>query len=497
MEKTETRKLCVIGETRSGAACVISLVLLALTIYGCDGTTLSMDRPERRAAPSPVDNRLSTVSLSATVDLDRMEAELNEAIPSVIDNFSGERGGCFRTRKLGISISIGCRWHGEVTKRGPLSVSGTGDILSFSLPAHAWVTGSNRSGPTVSETARADFTVGATVRPRFGGDWTFDPGVNMDLTWDRRPTLRLFGLIDVRVTGMVEDEVRELLDDVKAKFEAEMKALDVRGMAAEMWAVLQEPLRLSDAPDAWLDVRPETVSFSGVHVANGVLSVNLMLGGQLAAVVGDEAPVERNNVPLPELGNHSATAPGRVSLVLPVSIGYEVLEREVEAALGAGREWTPSGGSSALTVHDVEVYPSSPNVVVGVTFSAYQQNALFDTTATVYLWGKPVADSEDKVVRIDDLEFAVMADNSVVEAASQLFGEELVRRIGERLIFDFGFDYDRLVASVSSGLNRELGAGIHMEGNLDFVEIGHVLALGDHLRVGVVAGGELAVRYGT
>lgn len=483
---------------KSRTTFLISFVLLALIIYGCAKPTLSMDRPERRAELRPVNDSLSTVSLSVMVDIARMEAELNEAIPSVIAGFSGERGGCFRTRRLGIAISIGCRWRGEVTKRGPLSVSGAGDTVSFSLPAHAWVTGSNRSGPTISETARADFTVTATARPKLDESWTFDPGVNMDFTWDRRPTLRLFGFIDVTVTGHVEPRVRELLDEVAKQFDAEMKAVNVRAMAEEMWTLLQEPLRLSDGTDVWLDVRPETVSFSGVHVENGILSVNLNLQGRLAAVVGDESPARRTKVSLPELSTHSETTQPGVSLALPVTVGYEVLERELETALSVGRQWTPSGGDAMLTVHDVEVYPSSPNLVVGVAFTADVPNALFDTTARVYLWGTPIANGVDRELRVKDLDFVVMADNSIVEAASELFGEELIRRVGDELVFDFGADYDRLFATVNNGVNRELGDGIQMGGNVNFIEIEeNVLMLEDHLQVGVVSGGEVAVKYGT
>ena len=481
---------------RHGIALVAASVALALTVASCGGTGSVTEPVERRFALGPDTSRPSTILLASRVDLGRVEARLDAAVQPVIASFSGERDACFETGRFGISISIGCRWHGEVRKRGSLSMSGAGDVLRLSVPAHAWVTGSNRGGFTIEETATADFTVTAVARPALRADWSLDPGLSVDLTWDRRPTLELFGLVDVPVTALVEPKARELLGDLERRLEDEVRALGVRERAEHVWAVLQEPIRLSSDPDVWLRMEPEAVSFSGVDVEGGSLTASLAVEGRLAAVVGEDPPVVNGNRDLPPLGSHATEGPGAFSLVLPTTVRYEVLERELEAALRVGEEWIPNVASGvAVTVEEVDVYPSSPSLAVGLHFTADLREETLDTSGVVYLSGRPVVDSEERVVRVESLDFAAATDNRLVNLAGQIFGEGLGARIQDRLTFDFGADYERLLAAVNEGLNRDLGGGVHIAGDLDFVRVEEVLMLEEHLYVGVTAAGDMEIGY--
>ena len=482
-------------QTTSLLSPFLALIPLAL---GCGGPPVITEQPQRQfEVLSPDANRTSSISLTAAVDLRQVQQEFDAAVPNIITSFSGERGGCFEERVFGVRISIGCRWNGEVTKRGPVSLSGANDALHLSIPAHAWVTGRNRSGPTVRQTVRADFTVTATARPVLDSEWNLDPGLGLDLRWDQRPTLNLFNLIPISVTGLVEPEVRDLLSAIEAELEDNVARLAVRTRAEEMWLAVQEPIRLSNVPEIWLTVIPQAVSFSGIQTQDNVLNLTMAMESRLTTTLGDEPADFTRDRTLPQLGRHSVEDSGSFSIALPVFIGYETLMREIETLLRLGEEWMPVQDSGILlTVNSVDVYPSSPDIVVELQFGANLPNRLFGTTGIVYLRGRPVVDNENKVVHIEDFDFTAATDSRILNLVNRIFSSSLKANVQDRLTFEFGTDYDALVAKANQGLNRDLGGGVLLGGELGFVEVGEVLMTEQYLYLGVVVEGDVGISYG-
>ena len=141
------------------------------------------------------------------------------------------------------------------------------------------------------------------------------------------------------------------------------------------------------------------------------------------------------------------------------------------------------------------MYPSSPNLAVGLRFAADLRDGMLDTRGVVHLSGQPVVDSESRVVRVENLDFAAATDSRLVNLAAQVFGEGLRAEMQDRLTFDFGADYERLVAAVNEGLNQDLGSGVHIAGDLDFVRVEEVLMLEEYLYVGVTAAGDVEIGY--
>lgn len=474
---------------------IVSILPLVWSWYSM--APLTTRRPPTVFAPQPSDvSSPSNIGLAARVNLRQAEAALDAAIPPVMADFSGERGGCIKEKVLGIKISIGCRWNGQVTKRGPLSLSGAGDALHLSIPAHAWVTGRNRSGPTVRQTVTADFTVTATARPKVDSNWNLDSNFDIGLRWDKKPTLRLFNLIEISVTSLVEPKVKEQLNAIESQLSEEVARLQLREKADKMWKLAHKPIHVSEEPNIWLRIAPQAVSFSGIHVRDDVLTLSLAMRSESATVLG-EAPVVQSVSPLPPLGTHPVDKPGEFSLRLPVIVQYDVLRRAVETTLRAGEQWMPIDDSGVLlTVKQVEVYPSEPHLVVGLDFTADVPGEIFDTRGVVYFLGKLDIDNDNKIMRVEEFHFTAVTDNALANTVELVFGEALRKRIQDALVIDFRSDHERLLAHVDRELNRDFDGGVSIKGNVNSIGIGEVLLLQESITLIVSTEGALEIAYG-
>jgi len=474
---------------------VVALLPFAWSWYSM--APLNTIRPQTAFDAPPNDaGSVSTIALAAKVNLRQAQAALDTAIPRVMADFRGERSGCLEERVLGIKISIGCKWNGQVIKRGPVSLSGAGDALHLSIPAHAWVTGRNRSGPTVRQTVTADFTVTATARPKVDSNWNLDSNFDIGLKWDKKPTLKLFNLIEISVTSHVEPKIKEQIYAIESKLKEEIARLQLRQKADKMWEVVHTPIHIAEEPNIWLRIEPQAVSFSGIHVRDDLLTLSLAMKSESTTVLG-VAPAVRSVSPLPALDTHPVNTPGEFSLRLPVNVKYDALKRAVETSLRAGEQWMPIEDSDIwLTVKQVEIYPSQPQLVVGVHFTADLPTEILDTHGVVYFLGRLDIDNYKKIMRVEEFHFTAVTDNALANTVELIFGETLRKHIQDALVVDFRSDHEKVLADVTRKLNRDFDGGVSIKGNLNSIGAGEVRLLKEALTLIVSAEGILEVTYG-
>ena len=147
---------------QNGVRFTVFIVLLIFLVSTQSVLAEVIEAPKRFVLDHQPPKKPSVVVLNTEINLSALRDQLDAAISAVTPfPFSGKRSGCARTRVLGIRISIGCTWHGEVKKRGPLVLTGQGNSLTIRLPLHAFATVRGRSevGKHIRETVTTDFIV--------------------------------------------------------------------------------------------------------------------------------------------------------------------------------------------------------------------------------------------------------------------------------------------------------------------------------------------------
>jgi uncharacterized protein DUF4403 len=155
----------------------------------------------------------------------------------------------------------------------------------------------------------------------------------------------------------------------------------------------------------------------------------------------------------------------------------------------ARRAITAVAPAAGMAVRDVEVYPSSGKLVVGLRI-AKASDADPNAGQWVYLTGALQVDADGHAVRLSDLSAAT--DDEGLAAMINPFVEQL----REKMSVDYGVAYENLLNAANDKLTRPLKDGFRMEGRLSSAKLEKTYLSADGIVIALRASGELKILYG-
>jgi hypothetical protein len=429
-------------------------------------------------APFTTDSRIS-----ATIEfgLQALASDIEEDIPRRLASID-ERMTCVHRRVLFFRVNANCDVYGFVERSGPVSLYGRGDRVYGSVPIYGALEGqgANRFTSRIHGETEASATIEAEARPQLTRDWSLDLNFSDGFRWSEPPVLRVLGR-EIPLSNYAEPRIRTQLAHVRERALAAARRLDLHDKAAKAWRDAFQPIELSDNPQVWLQLMPQSASFAGVRADSGMLRGSLELSGSAETVIGQELPAI-TPTELPSLGRE-VSEPGTFDVILPVRISYDVLKDKIRQAISAV---APVAG---LSVQDVDVYPSSGKLVLGLRVAkASDTNA--DAGQWIYLTGGLQVDADGHAVRFSDL----AADVNDEGLASLV--NPLVVQLRDKMSADYGVAYENLLNAANAKLTRPLKDGFRMEGHLSSAKLEKVYLPADGIVIALRASGDLNILYG-
>jgi hypothetical protein len=461
--------------------------LAALGLLGLSSTAYAADKPP--LAPDMVAPFTTDSQISATIEfgLPALAHEIGKDIPRRLATIDDEVN-CVHRLVLVFRVNANCDVWGYVERTGPVSLYGRGDRVYGSVPIHGALEGqgANHFTARIHGGAEASATVEAEARPQLKRDWSLDLNFSDGFRWSEPPILHVLGR-DIPLAKFAEPRIRAQLSHVRARALAAARRLDLHDKAATAWRHAFEPVQLSDNPEIWLQLTPKDAAFAGVQADSRVLWGSLQLAGAAETFVGQRPPAVAAT-PLPALGR-DVSDPGRFDVILPVRIGYDAIKERITQSLAAV---TPVAG---WAVKDVDVYPSSGKLVVGLRIANASDTDTDTDTDTdagqwLYLSGAPQVDADGHAVRLTELGAAT--DNEELTPVINAIAGEL----RDKISIDYGVAYQNLQSAVNGKLSRPLKDGFHMSGHLDSAKLEKVYLRADGIDIALRASGELKITYG-
>ena len=428
------RMLVGLGAGRVLVGAVVLVGSFSAALWALDTVAPRADgrRPPVAAmAPLKPETRTSTVTAPIAVALAAIRDAMEQQAPR---NLSGKPDNP-------VSQLLGKADIGWTLARGPIAVAGRPEALTMStgLSGTLRVTGQianaggavggtlgslistdlgrnvqNLTGKTLDQRADLRGTVTVSSRPIIGTNWRIDPNLIAQVAMGDS-ALSLAG-IKINMSNEVKPLLDRTVNEQTSALAARIRNDPVVETAARReWAKMCRSISLkgvgADAPDLWLEVRPIRAFAAQPRIDQSAVTLTLGLEAETRISPSQTVPI----CPFPpQLQIVQQIDQGKVAIGVPIDVPFTEVNRLLAAQL-KGRNFPEGGGGAfAITVLDASVEPAGDRLLISLRVKAREQKTFFGfgAEATVYVWGRPVLDPAQQLLRLTDLALDVQSEGA-------------------------------------------------------------------------------------
>jgi hypothetical protein len=154
-------------------------------------------------------------------------------------------------------------------------------------------------------------------------------------------------------------------------------------------------------------------------------------------------------------------APGRVAIGVPIDMPFTELSKLLEAQF-AGKTFPEDGsGSVDVTVKRASIAASGDRLLISLLVNAKEKKSFlgFGGEANVHIWGRPVLDSAQQILRLTDIELAVESEAAfgLLGTAARAAIPYLQKALAEKAVVDlkpFASNAQKRIAAVIADFQK-------------------------------------------
>lgn len=504
------------GRSRAVRVGVAAVVVLGGSFYA---TLWALDRfmpAARTPSPAlanlpPLPNlppvtRASYVIAPVAIALNAIRASLDDAAPrQLIGQNANPVSSLLSKADIGITVA-----------RGSLSVNGAPNDLAFGAPlngalkitgqiagAAGNITGSltsfigNGLGKSIGSLTNKVLDQHADVRgqvtihskPTITSDWRLEPRLTAQLE---------LGDSSASIAGLkinVASEARPLIDKMVNEQVAELESQlrhdpFVERAARAQWTKMCRAIPLGGGqtglPQLWLEMRPIRAAAAQPRI--GARDVTLTVGVQAETRI---TPTEtKPNCPFPaKLELVPPMDEGKLAVGLPIDVPFSELNTLLEAQL-KGRRY-PEGGKASMDIEVLKanVGAAGDRLLIALDVKAREKKSWFGlgATATVQIWGKPVLDAQNQILRLTDVSLAVESEAAygLLGAAARAAMPYLQKALAEKAVVDlkpFAADAKKKITAALADFQQN-SDGVQVDASVQDVRLSGIAFDSKTLRV--------------
>lgn len=467
--------------------------------------------------PLPPASRMSMVMAPVTITLASIRDAADRAAPRNFNgkadnpapqliqnadiNWTAARGPISATGANN-AISLSTVVTGTVNAKGSLSQEAGGALSGLVGQMFGAKTGEQIGRIAIRElNANADIRANVAVqsRPQLSANWRVDPNlaaqVNLADTNLNASGIRL----------NVNDQIRPLMDKM---LQEQLEKLRERARndptleqtARREWAKLCRSIPLPAAapglPNLYLEMKPTKAVAAQPRV--DATNVKLVLGIEAQTIVTTSQT--KPDCPFPAaLQIVPPLDQGKLNVGVPIDMPFTEVNKIISAQL-AGRTF-PEGadGPVAVTVKSATVTPSGERLLISLLVNAAEKKSWFGfgADATVHVWGRPVLDPAQQVLKLTDIELAVESEAAfgLLGAAARQAMPYMEKALAERATIDlkpFATEAREKIAAAMADL-RKNEDGIKVDANITAVRLAEIAYDSKTLRIVAEADGSINV----
>ncbi|MBV9558835.1 MAG: DUF4403 family protein [Pseudolabrys sp.] len=424
-----------------GIGIVAVFFAVTLWILNTFSATPKISPPLAELPPLKDESRPSFVVAPVAIALTAIRSSLDAAAPR---EFAGKNNNPV-TQLLGkaeIGLTLG---------RGPLAVTGRSEGLTVNVPLTGSVHITGEVGNVAGKTVGG---IGGAIGGLLGGnvgkqieslankvfDQRTDIRGNVAMTsrpaltraWRLEPNLAAqvnLGDTALNIAGLkinVGQEIRPLLDPLVNEQVGALQARlrndpMIETAARREWQKMCRSIPLGGGktglPALWLEFKPVRAYAAQPKIDNKDVTLTIGVQSDTRIVPSETKP----SCPFPiQLELVPPIDQGRLAFAVPIDMPFTALNALLEAQI-KGQKFPKDATASPVEVEvrKAEVAAAGDRLLISLLVKAIERKSWFGfgAEATVHVWGKPVLDQQQQILRLTDLSLAVES-----EAAFGLLG---------------------------------------------------------------------------
>jgi len=314
-----------------------------------------------------------------------------------------------------------------VTKKGRMSIRAEQDKIYFSVPLHIYAKGRWKWDPckfcpAIDKTEDTSFDMVIKTESRIGltEDYRINTTTSGDFEWGNTKLTLALGPLKIGLARFVEPALRQQMGILSKQLDKELQQhLNMKRYVADAWIMLQEPVKLDDAMNAWLTVVPQEVRMAPLQAKNGSLNTRLGITSYIT-VTTDGKPLVQLNRNLPRLIVDNRLADD-IQVGLTATIPYAHASKLLHGQV-ANQTFTFEDGKSQVTVKDAAITPHGEQLVLMLEVDGKTKAGLFTKklVGKVYLRGTPYYDAATASIKVRDVDYDLDTKDKLLNTAGWL-----------------------------------------------------------------------------
>jgi hypothetical protein len=410
--------------------------------------------PTVASQPLPPPTRVSKIIAPVQIALSAIRTTVDGAAPR---HFAGKSDNPVGQLLQNADIN----W---AVDRGAISASGASNQLTLSTPLTGKlnVTGSiagnagaalgNLIGGNIGRqignvsikalNANADIrgNVSMVMKPLLTERWRVEPNITAQVNiGDTGVTA---GGVRIGVPAQVKPVIDKLVNEQVAQMQQRVRNDPIieqtaRREWAKMCRSIPLPRATPDMPDLYLELRPT----KAIAAQPRVDAENLVLNIGVEAETRISSSPTTPNCPFPALLDIVPPIDaGSMNIGVPIDLPFTEVNTIINAELKDRTLPEDGSGPVAVTVRKATVKPSGDRLLISLDVDAAETKSFFNfgAQATIHIWGKPVLDQANQVLRLTDIQLAVesQAAFGLLGAAARTAEPYLRKMLAERATID-------------------------------------------------------------
>jgi hypothetical protein len=219
--------------------------------------------------------------------------------------------------------------------------------------------------------------------------------------------------------------------------------------------------------DLYLELKPVRAIAAQPRVDSS--NVTLTLGVEAETRITTAAT--KPDCPFPKTLAIVPAAQGKLNIGVPIDMPFTHINKILEAQLAGKTFPEDNSGAADVTVKHVSVAAAGDRLLISLLVDAKEKKSWFGFRgeATIHVWGKPVLDPAQQILRLTDIRLAVESETAfgLLGAAARTAMPYLQNALAEKTVLDlkpFASNAREKIAAVIADFQRnENGARVTAE----------------------------------